>query len=746
MANRVVEILVDIKGGAVAAFGALKNSIMSVSSAVMSLKGLLVGLAGAAIVKTVEGLVSAFAAQETVVNRLNAALRVSGRFTQEASDHIQAMADRMRETTIHSDEEALAVSATFASMAKELTAEQLAEAQKIAIGFADATGRSVEGAAQLIVRSISGQGNALKRYGIDLDNAGSQQEKFNQVAQKLGPMFAISESSAKTLAGGIAQAKNEFGEIREVLGETIARFLGVNEKTNTLRDTFRRWREEIKEHAPEWIRYGQAVIQAFGVIAAGIDAFVTLLVGVIRGIFVTIVDGNMAMMEGLKVILFGAWEGIKALMIAGINKAVIEPIDTMLELADRVAQKFGKKIEFRIGQIDNANPFVNTKQALDNLQGRVGRIGEEWKNQFAIARDAVQGVGDRMGRVRAELDKPLIPLTGGRTAGEGANLGAIVDETAAETMRRIAEEQKLLQAQYKAGVITQAEFVRGIAEQEAQLRKLIPAVEGNREEMVQLFGLLAKVKDIRVDNMLAQAGRLKEAFASGKIGVKEYDSAIESLVRDLEKLLAAAGLTEEQIRAVTKAIREGKTEMKGIGPQLEKAFGLGEGQGGQALAAANEELAKMAVGIGTAFADAVGQALTAGGNFGKVVAAAVGDAAKSFAKLAIGRSLMELAEGIAASFVPGKQAEAAGHFAAAKTFAGAAVFMGGLGAALSPGRGGGGGGAGAAGAAAAAGRADTKGSATIIIEGGLLDMSNPEQAEAFRKAVEDLTDREVMIR
>jgi len=103
---------------------------------------------------------------------------------------------------------------------------------------------------------------------------------------------------------------------------------------------------------------------------------------------------------------------------------------------------------------------------------------------------------------------------------------------------------------------------------------------------------------------------------------------------------------------------------------------------------------------------------------------------------------MELAEGIAASFVAPQ--EAAAHFASAKTFAVAAAFMGGI-AGATGGFSGGGAGGGNAGGASFQGAAQQKGNAYIHIEGGLLDMSNPDQAESLRKAVADLTDREVFL-
>jgi hypothetical protein len=77
----------------------------------------------------------------------------------------------------------------------------------------------------------------------------------------------------------------------------------------------------------------------------------------------------------------------------------------------------------------------------------------------------------------------------------------------------------------------------------------------------------------------------------------------------------------------------------------------------------------------------------------------------------------------------------------------AAAAMAGIGAAGGQGGGGGGGGYGSQSAASSTGGAlaGGQGSLTIVINGGILDMSNPEQEQALVRALQQTTDKRVVV-
>ena len=116
---------------------------------------------------------------------------------------------------------------------------------------------------------------------------------------------------------------------------------------------------------------------------------------------------------------------------------------------------------------------------------------------------------------------------------------------------------------------------------------------------------------------------------------------------------------------------------------------------------------------------------------------AVAAVARAQGQLFLGEALAALGRGLLGN--------PAAFAAAAKFTAAAAVMFAIAGAVGQAASGGGGGGAGGGGE-----QADrlegTRGEAEIVIRGGLLDMSDPRQADALAAAVNDLDGRRVVIR
>ncbi len=141
--------------------------------------------------------------------------------------------------------------------------------------------------------------------------------------------------------------------------------------------------------------------------------------------------------------------------------------------------------------------------------------------------------------------------------------------------------------------------------------------------------------------------------------------------------------------------------------------------------------------IAGAFEAMVSGAESAGEAFRNSMLLALASVAKAFGQFFIAQAIA------AAGF--GLVTNPAG-FAAAAKYTAAAVAMFALAGALSAVAGGGGAGGGGAAAQQATASQETRGSITIVIEGGFLDMSDPRQEQQLSRAIEDLTGRDVNVR
>jgi hypothetical protein len=164
----------------------------------------------------------------------------------------------------------------------------------------------------------------------------------------------------------------------------------------------------------------------------------------------------------------------------------------------------------------------------------------------------------------------------------------------------------------------------------------------------------------------------------------------------------------------------------------------------------DEVLAELAAGsimdVGSAYEDMVSAIVSGQGDLMKKGAAAalgfVRQVASALGDEQIAKGVADLAEG---TWPPNPVAWAAAgkHFAAAALFKTLAGVSGGLGARAGGGSGGGGG---SFGRTAGVEGAANRGGGTIVIQGGLLDLSNPDQERQFSDAVEQIADRRITVR
>lgn len=161
----------------------------------------------------------AFAQQEDAVEGLRSTLRATGREAAGASDLILKSAADLQKLTRHGDEAILAATSSVGILADNLSASELAQAQKALVGLADTFFKGdLEGAAQMLGKTLGSNVNALTRYGIQIDVNASQQEKLAQVTAQTAAMFEVSKDKAKTNMGILVQAKNAWGDMLEVVG------------------------------------------------------------------------------------------------------------------------------------------------------------------------------------------------------------------------------------------------------------------------------------------------------------------------------------------------------------------------------------------------------------------------------------------------------------------------------------------------------------------------------------------------
>lgn len=199
------------------AVGGMSKQSNPVNSLTASLKGLVgayLGLRGVqAVVNYAMQATEAFRTQERAVLSLNNTLANAGIYSEQYSQHIQALARSIQSYSNYGDEviiKAQALGQAYIGQTK--ITDQLTKAT---VDFAAATGMDLEQAFTLVGKAIGSPTNALARYGIELNKNMTDSEKMTAIAIQLGNRY---EGQAKQMANASIQLKNAVGDLSETFG------------------------------------------------------------------------------------------------------------------------------------------------------------------------------------------------------------------------------------------------------------------------------------------------------------------------------------------------------------------------------------------------------------------------------------------------------------------------------------------------------------------------------------------------
>jgi len=250
-----------------AQFMAVGNEIRGVQTATNSLKigfkeafslGGIMALAQGVIAGAANALKNFFGgAIDEAMQSEEAVARLQNKLTNlgkaDAFDRLSDSADRMAKTFKFIDNDAvLEVFSQLIDYGK-LTENQMQRLIPVIIDFATNARISIGEATKLIIGGLEGQGKALKQYGIDIKDAGTESERFSAIVNDLGDKVKGSgEAFGETFAGGMAAARQEMANLQEDIGNKMIPVLnkllkGISDGLEGLGAFFRAVRKNASE-------------------------------------------------------------------------------------------------------------------------------------------------------------------------------------------------------------------------------------------------------------------------------------------------------------------------------------------------------------------------------------------------------------------------------------------------------------------------------------------------------------------
>lgn len=263
--NTIIKELAGIRAAAVNTEGsvggigsAFKKATGSIGGAVSAVHKFAAAAVAAGVAFVGSEVIKAAEEQEDAINRLNAALKANGNFSEETSKQLQEYASQLQTVSKIGDEVTLANLALLQSFAP-LTKEGLIAANNAAANLSAALRIDLESAVRLVGKAANGNVDAFKRYGVEIQKGKTDSETFANALDVLNTKFGgAATNELNTFSGAVAQAGNAFSDIVEETGLFITQnqtvIAGVRLATEAFADyaeTLRRSREGNRQETSQ---------------------------------------------------------------------------------------------------------------------------------------------------------------------------------------------------------------------------------------------------------------------------------------------------------------------------------------------------------------------------------------------------------------------------------------------------------------------------------------------------------------
>src|SRR3990167_1354555 len=174
----------------------------------------------AAITAAAAFAIHSYREQEEATNSLNRSLINQGIYSKNLSDDYHKMASSLQRVTTFTDEAIVAAEAQLqqylgqTKITKELLMAtlDLAAAKKI----------DLNGAAEMVGKTIGTNVNTLRRQGITVDENALKSTKLAEVVLQLNARNGGQAKAQAEGLGSLVQMKNAIGDVFELLGEKLA--------------------------------------------------------------------------------------------------------------------------------------------------------------------------------------------------------------------------------------------------------------------------------------------------------------------------------------------------------------------------------------------------------------------------------------------------------------------------------------------------------------------------------------------
>ena len=229
----------------------MKTHISGVASGILSLKGLIVGLAVGRVAGFFKNTIELLGQQEAAERRLAHAMKLSGEFTQAKHQELLNLANALQEVTVHSNDTTVGAMSLLATFG--MTADEISRLIPLAQDMADATGRDLQPIVEALGRAYAGQTGSLSRYGLVVDQAQMSAKGFTHILEMLEERFmGVSKQVGVTAYGAMVKLNNAWGDMKKEIALTIIETGAFDRILSGVRGLMNTFKEEMTKN-PEFL-------------------------------------------------------------------------------------------------------------------------------------------------------------------------------------------------------------------------------------------------------------------------------------------------------------------------------------------------------------------------------------------------------------------------------------------------------------------------------------------------------------
>ena len=548
---------------------------------------------------TIAGSISAYAEEETALNKLAQALKLTGSYSQEAVQSVKDFAANMQQNSKFADENVIAQVAYARSLG--LTTKQSQELVTAAANMSATLGGSLEGNVEKLGLTLSGTAGRLTRLIPELKSLTEAQLKNGEAADIINKKYSgAAASELNTYEGRVAKLHNTYNDLQESIGGAIVNSTAFKTATdiisNLIISSTKFFNDHIEAINNITIVLGVATA-AFGVAAIGIAAMTVATSGLAVAIYTAMAPllpwvAGFAAVVGVVVLAIKYFKQIEVAVLT-MAKSYVEALQPIETLTNKI---FGTNLTVASGAIDAMTNKIKTlKEEIAKEDTSKVKAKEAPVQDVALARTLTkeeeltlkervinhQNAMNEIYRIDQEGDNSLLELK----HKSNSDLEALEIEYSDKTLvqkqeayqsvleQRLAQEQADLEAKQanqqlelelvyehelaKANLIENS-FNRKKALQEASDKNIIAQAQLTNKQEVELVTLNTTQQQKVLETSLKNKKAIDDAETSNR---KDTLSTIATLSKSSNKELAvigkAAGITQIAIDtpvAVSKAL------------------------------------------------------------------------------------------------------------------------------------------------------------------------------------------------